>query len=151
MRLFRNMLLMAATLMCAAGCAFLHDDQVVAKAEGRKLYRSQVVKYIPHGIPAADSLELARQYIHAWAAELIMNAMADKQLTKAEKDVSRDLEDYRSSLLKFRYEQHYISDRLDTMVTMEQIREHYESNIHYAATNLKAIFGTCGTYTKKTN
>ncbi|MCQ2154983.1 MAG: hypothetical protein MJY55_04115 [Bacteroidales bacterium] len=117
--------------LCAAAltsCSFLHDDQVVARAEGKKLYKSEVVKYIPHGIPAEDSIALANQYIKAWAAELIMNAMADKQLTKKEKDVSSELEDYKSSLLKYRYEQKYIADRLDTAVTDNQIEEHYKSN-----------------------
>ena len=117
--------------LCAAAltsCSFLHDDQVVARAEGKKLYKSEVVKYIPHGIPAEDSIALADQYIKAWAAELIMNAMADKQLTKKEKDVSSELEDYKSSLLKYRYEQKYIADRLDTAVTDNQIEEHYKSN-----------------------
>lgn len=117
--------------LCATvltSCSFLHDDQVVARAEGKKLYKSEVVKYIPHGIPAEDSIALADQYIKAWAAELIMNAMADKQLTKKEKDVSRELEDYKSSLLKYRYEQRYIADRLDTTVTADQIESHYKSN-----------------------
>lgn len=117
--------------LCAAAlasCSFLHDDQVVAKVEGKKLYKSEVVKYVPHGLPKEDSLALANQYIKAWAAELIMNAMADQQLTKKEKDVSRELEDYKSSLLKYRYEQKYIADRLDTAVTDNQIEEHYRSN-----------------------
>ena len=109
-------------------CSFLHDDQVVARAEGKKLYKSEVIKYIPHGLPAEDSMALADQYIRAWAAELIMNAMADQQLTKKEKDVSRELEDYKSSLLKYRYEQRYIADRLDTAVTDSQIENHYKSN-----------------------
>lgn len=118
-------------VLCAAvftSCSFLHDDQVVARAEGKKLYKSEVIKYIPHGLPAEDSMALADQYIRAWAAELIMNAMADKQLTKKEKDVSRELEDYKSSLLKYRYEQRYIADRLDTAVTDSQIENHYKSN-----------------------
>lgn len=128
MRLVRNIILVLVAAMLSGACSFLHDDQVVAKAEGRKLYKSQVVKYIPHGIPAEDSIALARQYIHAWAAELIMNAMADKQLTSREKDIKQEIEDYRSSLLKFRYEQHYIADRLDTVVTDDQIRAYYDCN-----------------------
>lgn len=128
MRSVRYISLFLLSAMLAGGCAFLHDDQVVAKAEGKKLYKSQVVKYIPHGISTVDSLALARQYIYAWAAELIMNARADMQLTGPEKDIRQELEDYRNSLLKFRYEQHYIADHLDTLVTAEQIRAYYESN-----------------------
>lgn len=120
-------LLCLAALLVLSGCSFLHDDKLVAVAAGKKLYKSQVVKYIPHGLPEEDSLKLAGEYIHSWAAELIMNEMADLQLSKQEKDVSAELEDYRSSLLKYRYEQHYIADRLDTVVTEDQIKSHYEA------------------------
>ena len=121
-------LCVTAFCACLVSCAFLHDDEVVAKVGGKKLYRSQVLKFIPAGVSSQDSAALARQYIYSWAGELIMNAMADKQLSKKEKDVSREMEEYRSSLLKYRYEQHYIEDRLDTVVTEEQITSHYENN-----------------------
>lgn len=121
-------LLCLAAVLCFAGCTFLHDDKLVAVAAGKKLYRSQVVKYIPRGLSSQDSLKLAGEYIQSWAAELIMNEMADLQLSKQEKDVSAELEDYRSSLLKYRYEQHYIADRLDTVVTEAQIKSSYEAN-----------------------
>lgn len=86
------------------------------------------MKHIPRGIPASDSISLARQYIHAWAAELIMNGKADMLLSKKEKDVTVELEEYRNSLLKYRYEQHYIAEYLDTVVTDAQIVEHYNNN-----------------------
>lgn len=121
-------LLCLAVVLAFAGCSFLHDDKLVAVAAGKKLYKSQVVKYIPHGLSEKDSLKLAGEYIQSWAAELIMNEMADQQLSKQEKDVSAELEDYRSSLLKYRYEQHYIADRLDTVVTEGQIKGHYEAH-----------------------
>lgn len=119
-------LAMLAAACCS--CVFLHDDRVVAKVNGKKLYESQVLKFIPPGASPEDSLALAKQYINAWAGELIMNAMADKQLGKKEKDVTRELEEYRNALLKYRYEQHYIEDRLDTVVTDAQVAAHYENN-----------------------
>ena len=125
-----HILFCLAAVLGLAACGFLHDDKLVAVAAGKKLYKSQVVKYIPHGLTEEDSLKLAGEYIQSWAAELIMNEMADKQLSKQEKDVTAELEDYRSSLLKYRYEQHYIADRLDTVVTEDQIKSHYEENPH---------------------
>lgn len=125
---YLKILFCALFVLALSSCSFLHDDQVVAKAEGKKLYKSEVVKYIPHGLPAEDSLALANQYIKAWAAELIMNAMAQEQLTKKEKDVKKELQEYKSSLLKYRYEQRYIADRLDTAVTENQIVSHYKAN-----------------------
>ncbi len=112
----------------AASCSFMHDDQPVARVGKTVLYKSQVEKYVPAGLPAADSAALAQQYIKSWASELIMNAMASEQLSRAELDVTRELADYKNSLLKYRYEQHYIESRLDTVVTAAQIEEDYVRN-----------------------
>lgn len=128
MSIVKKILAAAAASLMLTSCMFLHDDQLVARVYGKKLYKSQVVKFIPPGLPAEDSLRLASQYIDAWAGELIMNEMASRQLSKKEKDISREIEEYRNSLLKYRYEQHYIEERLDTTVSEEQIREHYEAN-----------------------
>jgi len=48
---------------CSLINSFKHDDQVVAKADKHKLYKSELLKYIPKGISAEDSTKLAQQYI----------------------------------------------------------------------------------------
>ena len=111
-----------------SGCAFLHDDLVVAKVGMKKLYKSEVLRFIPPGLPEEDSLSIASQYINAWAGELIMNEMASSQLNKKEKDVSAEIESYRNSLLRYRYEQRYIEEHLDKNVPDELILERYESS-----------------------
>ena len=93
-----------------------------------KLYRSDLDKVIPKGLSADDSTFLARQYIEGWATELVYLGIAEQQLSKAEKDVTKELEDYRKSLLKYRYEQLYVNERLDTAVTEEKIEEYYNSH-----------------------
>lgn len=128
MKVLRNIFLTFMALSIA-GCTFLNADQtVVAKVGRKKLYSSEVIKYIPAGLPKQDSLALAQQYIKAWASELIINEMADMQLSKSERDVTKELEEYKSSLLKYRYEQRYIAEHLDTAVTSAQIEEHYLAN-----------------------
>lgn len=49
-------------------------------------------------------------------------------MSKTEKDVTAELEDYRKSLLKYRYEQLYVNERLDTAVSPEHIEEYYLSH-----------------------
>lgn len=110
-------------------CALLHNDKVVAKVNDKKLYASQVVKFIPPGTPEADSLELARQYINSWAANLIILEKADKKLPERERNIAKEVEDYKNSLLRYRYEQHYIAENLDTTVTWDQIDTFYRTNI----------------------
>ena len=108
--------------------AELFRGEVVARVGEHKLRRSQLEQYIPQGVSAEDSATLARQYMDAWAEDLLLLDMADQQLSKEEKDVSRELEEYRRTLLKYRYEQRYIEQRLDTLVTQEEESRFYQDN-----------------------
>ena len=93
-----------------------------------KLYRSDLNAVIPKGISQEDSTYLARQYINTWATELVYLGIAEQQLSKTEKDVSKELEDYRKSLLKYRYEQLYVNERLDTAVSDIMVEEYYNAH-----------------------
>lgn len=121
-------IVLSALPSCRAISSLLHDDEVVAQAEGVKLYRAELDALIPKGLSPEDSTFLALQYINSWASDLVYLKIAEQQLSKAEKDVSHELEDYRKSLLKYRYEQLYINERLDTMVTDEMVDEYYEAH-----------------------
>ena len=118
-------IVLSALPSCRAISSLLHDDEVVAQVGDMKLYRAELDALIPKGLSAEDSTGLARQYINTWASDLVYLGIAEKQLSKAEKDVSRELEDYRKSLLKYRYEQLYVNERLDTAVTDEMVDEYY--------------------------
>lgn len=106
----------------------LFKGEVVARVGEHRLHRSQLESYIPAGVSSEDSVGLAQQYIRAWAEDLLLLDMADEQLSKEEKDVSEELESYRRALLKYRYEQLYINQRLDTLVTDEEVQAYYKAN-----------------------
>ena len=126
------------TLALAAVCALLcgyniinslvHDDQVVARVGGERLYLSELNNYIPDGSSPEDSAAIALQYINSWATEHLYLRTAESRLTKEEKNVDKELEAYRRSLLRYRYEQRYINDRLDTLITQQQLEEYYKSH-----------------------
>ncbi len=126
----RKLLILLPLLLgsCNAISSLIHDDQVVAKVGENKLYKSEVEGFIPNMIPASDSVRLAEQYINSWAMDLLYLDVAEKELSKSELDVAAELESFRRSLLKYRYEQRYINDRLDTLVTPAQLREYYDAH-----------------------
>lgn len=105
----------------------LFGDEVIAKVGTHKLHRSEVEKYIPAGASAEDSLALASKYIRSWATDLIFLDMAERELSDAEKDLTEEIEEYRMALLKYRYEQHYIAERLDTLVSEAEVKAYYEA------------------------
>ncbi len=114
---------------CRAISDFLHDDEAVAQVGQVKLYRSELDKVIPKGISSEDSTRLARQFINSWASDLLFVTIAEEQLSKSERDVTKELEDYRKSLLKYRYEQLYVNERLDTSVTDDKVEEYYNAHM----------------------
>ena len=113
---------------CRAISNILRNGEVVAQAGKERLYRSDIDQVVPKGISEQDSILLARQYIDAWASDRIYVAIAEQQLPKAEKDVTKELEDYRKSLLKYRYEQLYVNERLDTAVSDDKVEEYYNAH-----------------------
>ena len=121
-------IVLSALTSCRAISSLLHDDEVVAEVNGVKLYRAELDAVIPNGISAADSAALAMKYIDTWASDHVYLKIAEQQLSKSEKDVTKELEDYRKSLLKYRYEQLYVNERLDTTVTDEMVDEYYEAH-----------------------
>ena len=128
----------ARHIVCAAICKLLcscnlissivHDDQVVAKVGGERLYRSELASYIPKGASPEDSASFAQQFIKSWVMEQLYVKTAESRLSKEQKNVDKELEAYRRSLLRYRYEQHYINDRLDTLITPAQLEKYYKDH-----------------------
>ena len=106
----------------------LRYGQVVAKVGSHRLYASELASYIPDSASHEDSTRLALQYINTWASDQLFTDVAERELSKSEKNVDSELEDYRHSLLKYRYEQKYVNQRLDTAVTKAQIEKYYDDH-----------------------
>ena len=121
-------IVLPALSSCRAISDFLRNDEVVAEVGKERLYRSDLDAIVPKGLAVEDSVRLARQYINVWASDRVYLSIAEQQLSKAEKDVTRELEEYRVSLLKYRYEQLYVNERLDTAVSDDKIEEYYEAH-----------------------
>lgn len=128
----KTMLLFFAVSITFHSCEFLsdliHDDKVVARIGNQKLYISELSEVIPPGVSAQDSVSMALQYINNWASEILFSQVAATQLSKSEQNVSVELEDYKRSLLKYRYEQRYINERLDTVISDNQVEQYYNSH-----------------------
>ena len=113
-------------LLTLSSCEFMssliHDDQLVARIGKYKLYRSEVSRYLPANISAEDSVNLTMKYINSWAAEILYAKVADSHLSKQEKDIASEIEEYTRSLIKFRYEQHYVNERLEEIDQCEHVK-----------------------------
>lgn len=128
----KKVLVILATAAALVSCNFVntlvHEGELVAKAGSYELYSTELEAYIPKGLSPEDSTSFAQQYINTWAMEHLYEELADRELSKTDLDVTKELEDYRRSLLKYRYEQSYVNQRLDTAITENQVSDYFKSH-----------------------
>lgn len=104
------------------------DDTLVATAFGQNLYLSDMKELLKNTGTKDDSLTLIKGFVEKWAKKQALLYLAEKNLSMEIKDVSLELENYRTSLLIYKYQQFYISQHLDTIVSRKEIEEYY--NLH---------------------
>lgn len=124
--------LLIVMLVAAISSCRLYDSlfkgDVVARAGRDVLYRSDVEVLNITGFSPEDSARIVERYIVSWAKSRLLLDMAQSQLSKADRDVEAQLEEYRQQLLVYRYEQQYVEQRLDTAVTDQEYMDFYEAN-----------------------
>lgn len=125
-----NKLLILGLLPLFFSCKYLDfssDDAIIAEVGGMSLYESEVKNLVPPGTSPQDSINMLEQYVNSWAMKHLLLKKAETELSKSEKDVGQELEDYRTSLLVFKYEKIYLEERLDTAITEEECKEYYDN------------------------
>jgi len=119
--------------MFLSGCDMvsLKEDQgrVLAQVEGEYLFLSDLAGVVPQGISHSDSIALAKNFINNWVKNRLMIVQAERNLTEEQLDFSKQLEDYRNSLVIYHYETLLIDQELDTVVTDAQIMSFYQSHL----------------------
>jgi len=76
---------------------------VVAQVYQYKLYASEVTQGMPVGLTQEDSLALVRDYIDSWVKEKLILHEAEQKLSPREKNFTKELTEYRNSLLIQKY------------------------------------------------
>jgi len=107
------------------------------------LYKSDITEIFPQGLSKGDSIKILNAYVDQWVRHKLMLRLSEENLTDEQKDVKKQLEDYRSSLLIFKYEQEFILQRLDTAVSYDEIKAFYNNNISNFTLNesvVKALY-----------
>lgn len=100
----------------------------VARVFDKYLYRSDVAQLVPEGAVPEDSARIVSNYINNWVREMLIVKKAEDNLAEEKKNVEKQLQDYRNSLITFAYEQELIRQKLDTVVNDKEIEEYYNSN-----------------------
>ncbi len=102
------------------------NDPIVATVAEKKLYQSDVNEVMVKDATAEDSAEVAKNYIDNWIKRQLILQVAEKYLTAEQLDIERRVQDYKESLIIYSYENELIQQKLDTVVSQDEIEAYYQ-------------------------
>ncbi len=98
----------------------------VAKVIDKYLYLDEIRDIIPNNGTKEDSILLARSYINQWITKQLLLHNAELNLTEEEKDITKLVNDYRTSLLIYRYKQKLLEQKLNITIEEEDLKNYYD-------------------------
>ncbi len=125
----KKILLLTLVLLCGCSGFFkMKTERPLAKVYDDYLYESDLKGVIPVGTNAKDSLTLAKNYIETWIHQRLIIHQAEKNLSSEQMEFSQQLKNYRNSLITFTYENELVKQKLDTLVSDEEVENYYSAN-----------------------
>ena len=143
----KGFFLISILLLCACtGCRdfFAKSDRVVvAECYGQKLYAEDLAGVFPTDASRMDSLARVNAFIDSWVRRQLLIHQAERTLEDQQLDFTKELQDYRNSLVIYAYETQMIEQFLDTVISEEEISEYYEEhkdNFQLRSTMVKVAY-----------
>lgn len=124
----RVLLLFLILLTSCSGFFKKKTERTLARAYNEYLFESDLKGVVQKGTPARDSLMIVKAFIDNWVRQRLILHQAEKNLETKDIDFTKQLENYRNSLITFEYENALIRQKLDTIVTDEEISAYYNTN-----------------------
>ena len=124
-------LIAVSALTLVVSCQFLAKnttgDTILAKTGSAELTLQQVSKLMPSNLKGADSVQFVQNYVDKWIHNRLMLERAITNIdAESYESIENMVNDYRTALLVYKYQQLYIEQNLDTLVLDSQIADHYE-------------------------
>lgn len=103
-------------------------EKAVARVYDKYLYQDDLADVIPHGTSKNDSIEITAAYINNWVRQELLLKQAEDNLEETNRDFSKQIEQYRNSLIIYAYESELVKQKLDTVVPQAEIEAYYKEN-----------------------
>jgi len=107
------------------------------------LYREDVEQVLPKNLSGSDSALWVDDFVKKWVRTELVILNAEQNLTPEQKNVDKELNEYRNSLLTYRYKNELMAQKMDTVITPGEISAYYEQHKkEYILKNniVKAVF-----------
>lgn len=126
-----SLAVLLATMFIVFGCRdyYMKTERItIAECYGKKLYAEDLEGVVPAGMSKIDSLDRVNAFVDSWIRRQLLIHQAENNLPANEQNFTKQLEDYRNSLIIYAYESQLIGKYLDTIVSDEEIAAYYENH-----------------------
>ncbi len=104
------------------------DDTPLARVGDEILYYSDIQHLLPAELKDQDSLAFVESYIQKWVQDKLMYQKASINLPDNQEDIEIKVENFRQSLLVYKYEQQLIAQKLDRKIAQQDIETFYNDH-----------------------
>lgn len=105
------------------------SDNVLARVGNQYLSQSDLNGIVPEGTSVKDSIRIVKNFVNNWVSQRLFLQKAEKNLREEDMRFKQQLEEYRNSLIIYKYESELVRQNLDTVVTDAQIEAYYNENL----------------------
>lgn len=106
----------------------VEDSDALVRVKDRVLRRSEVVDQIPRAVSSADSLLFAENIMKKWIKDALVYDVALRNLGNEKEDVDKLVEDYRRSLVRYRYQERLVREKLSASLRESDKHKYYDEN-----------------------
>lgn len=104
-------------------------SEIVAIVNTEKLFRKDLIGVLPKNINKGDSLVLVNSYIQNWAIKkLLLQKAKNNSSLETVNQIDGLVQDYKESLLINKFKEQLIKQKLDTIVSEEELEKYYLLN-----------------------
>ena len=140
-----GVLLVCSLLLSVACSDWVRQSEriVVAECYGVKLYADELEGLVPASAGKMDSLTQVNAFVDSWIRRQLMVHQGEMNLAPEQLDFSKQIQDYRISLVIYAYETQMVEQYLDTIVSQEEIAAYYEEhkeNFQLRSTMVKVAY-----------
>lgn len=125
--LFLPIVLLASS--CSLFSGHGSKKEAVARVNDTYLYRDDLAGVVPAGTDEKDSTDLVKTYINNWIRQQLLLQQAENNLSSDKTDFTKELEQYRNSLIMYEYESELVKQKLDTVIPEKEIVDYYNKNL----------------------
>ncbi len=124
---YKSLLAITIAILITA-CSNDKKENAIARVYDNYLYKDDVKTILNNELSKKDSALLVKSFINSWIEKNIELKKAEENLTATDKDVQQQLDDYRISLINYKYENAFVNEKLDTAVSNQEIVKYYNEN-----------------------